>query len=170
MPVSAYGKVSPACRMNLWIFRVNQTAYQRIYLNSAAITIAGTFEIRRDVWNLSWKARWQFFQGKILQIALSDIRAKLEYATFDFEFIISACWLATRYWHPGTYIVRSVLLMRTLTLVWIQTNNTDTKRLGTIFLKHSLVSCFAVTLNHPIFNYINYNVSPRLFNVANCFN
>lgn len=46
--------------------------------------------------------------------------------------------------------------MRTLTLVWIQTNNTDAKRLGTAFFKYSLVSCLAVTLNHPIFNYINY--------------
>lgn len=73
-----------------------------------------------------------------------------------------------RYWHPGTYIVRSIVLMRTLTLVWIQTNNTDAKRLGTPFLKYSnretgrgsplLVSCLAVcvTLNRPIFNYKNF--------------
>lgn len=32
-------------------------------------------------------------QDKTVQIALSDILAKLQYATFDFEFIIFARWL-----------------------------------------------------------------------------
>lgn len=32
-------------------------------------------------------------QDKTVQIVLSDILAKLQYATFDFEFIIFARWL-----------------------------------------------------------------------------
>jgi len=43
----------------------------------------------------SWKNTGQFFRGKTVQIALSDIPAKLQYATFDFEFIISAPTLET---------------------------------------------------------------------------
>lgn len=54
---------------------------------AGSLKFAGMFEIR--------SGKWQSFHGKTSQIALSDIRAKLEYATFDFKFIIFACWLAT---------------------------------------------------------------------------
>ena len=62
-----------------------------------------------------WKKRQTiFFDGlhqRIgVQIALSDIPEKLQYATFDLEFIIRiqrrlGDTTVQQHWHPGTYIV-----------------------------------------------------------------
>lgn len=105
----------------------------------------------------------QFFHERTVQIALSDIPVKLQYGTFDSEFIISTLGRrgqSAAACYPGTHIAGNVALMCPLTPVPRPANNKPANRLGGKLLKVlesatlvSLVRLRRVPVNYGYYDY-----------------